>query len=510
MSFFNEIKLDSLSTESISSNNGAQLNVTPYSSTGVEGVKLINAYGESIETHNDIDGEPYLGVTALQAVHADDNNSFTGSIAAGASWSGSATSTLGVVGLQFSLIADQNCIVHFDQSPDGDNWDITDSFNYYHDQFGTQTGNGWTVQALNSYLRMRVQNVGNAETTYFRAQTALCPIAEPLPRSLSTEGRLDVEATIRDWNTHRHQKVSPSNESIITARYKLVGPTLIGSELDENFWNEMTASSGNITFPGARVLLSTGTGSTGGAALETVHTGRYVQGTSNEFQSYARFAQNPVTGSWASMGPYNVDNGFFFIIQDESFGVGTRNEGSDTVVWNGSFNGRLGTILNFVPTDLAHYEIDYATGVGDFFVNGNLIHSIVVAADEAMTGTFNLPIRIEIQNSGSLLNNAIDIRGVSVSRIGVQETSPVYAFSDSVANDNRILKRGAGKLVSVVNTDNFGILTLYDGLDNTGNVITIIDCVRILGSIEYNVDFSVGLYMETSTPTAPVVTIVYE
>jgi hypothetical protein len=54
-----------------------------------------------------------------QDVVADPNNSSVVNLAAAATFTGTSTSTLGVVGLQVSLKTDQNCTVYVDQSPDG-------------------------------------------------------------------------------------------------------------------------------------------------------------------------------------------------------------------------------------------------------------------------------------------------------------------------------------------------------------------------------------------------------
>lgn len=178
----------------------------------------------------------------------------TASPTAGYIYAGVATTTLGIVGIQVSLKTDQNCLVYIDQSPGigtgvgtvttngtttlagastkftrdfkvGDQiwvsgetvrtitaiasdisltvgvafatsagglsftqyfWDISDVYNYY-----SATNNfGVTVQAVNSYVRVRVINQTASPTTYFRLQTALCPIVEAVPRSLSSEGNL--------------------------------------------------------------------------------------------------------------------------------------------------------------------------------------------------------------------------------------------------------------------------------------------------------------------------------
>ena len=191
-----------------------------------------------------------------QAVTADANNSYSSNLAPNASFVGTNSSTLGVCGIQVSLKTDQDCLVYVEQTPgltsgvgsvttngtvtlsgngtkflrdfavgdeiyvhnetvrivatvDADTsltvtsafstsagtqsyqfnpWDISDTYNYY----AASGGLGITIQAVNSAERVRVKNIGGSTTTYFRLQTALCPIVEAVPRSLSEEGNLKI------------------------------------------------------------------------------------------------------------------------------------------------------------------------------------------------------------------------------------------------------------------------------------------------------------------------------
>jgi hypothetical protein len=96
----------------------------------------------------------------------------------------------GISGIRVSLKTDQPCTVQVQQSPDNSNWDVIDTYSTL-----PNVGAGWTVQAISSYFRVVVLNTGTAATTYFRLKTTLCPVVEALPRSLSADGRLRVEAT---------------------------------------------------------------------------------------------------------------------------------------------------------------------------------------------------------------------------------------------------------------------------------------------------------------------------
>ena len=118
---------------------------------------------------------PYIAAIN-QDVRVSTLNSSTANLNASATFTGTGDSTLGVADLQITLKTDQNCTIYCDQLPDNSNWDIVDQFSY------TLT-TGWKriIQAVNSYVRVRITNNGVSATTYFRLQLCLCPIAQIEP-----------------------------------------------------------------------------------------------------------------------------------------------------------------------------------------------------------------------------------------------------------------------------------------------------------------------------------------
>jgi len=156
---------------------------------GDQKTQIVDSAGNVIDAEADHLSKYHLAVTVNQDVNADPNNTSSDNLNAGATFTGTVTSTLGVVGLQWSLYTTQNCTVYVDESPDGTNWDISYSFDY----LASQGGRGETVQATQAYWRIRVTNIGAIATTTFRLQGVLCPVAVPLPSSLSETGRLKVQ-----------------------------------------------------------------------------------------------------------------------------------------------------------------------------------------------------------------------------------------------------------------------------------------------------------------------------
>jgi hypothetical protein len=139
----------------------------------------------------DVDAGGNALASIIQNVKASTGNDSTANLAAAATFTGTGESTLGIAGIQVNFIADQPVTIRVEQSMDNTNWDIYDEYTLL-----AAEGNGRTFQATGSYFRVKVTNDGSLTTTYLRLQVALCPIVEALPRALSTDGRLKVQATL--------------------------------------------------------------------------------------------------------------------------------------------------------------------------------------------------------------------------------------------------------------------------------------------------------------------------
>jgi len=465
-------------------------------------ITIYDSSGNEIEAHTDADGEKYLGVAAIQAVHDDPNNSSTDNLDAGNSYTftGTATSTLGVAGLQWSLKTDQNATVYIDQSPDGTNWDISDHFDYYY----IKGGAGSTVQAVNSYWRIRVILTGTTATTYFRLQGVLCPIAPPLPRSLDDNRRLKTSGGIIDVETAIDAKVTPFGIQKSVNPIRIIGTSFSGTTKDPNFWTETVTGTGSVTQAG-EITLATGTTANSTAKYTSVRRARHVAGNVNEFKFTGRLITAPQADNLRRCGVYDANEGFFFQINGITFGVGARKAGVDTIVNSGSFNGNLGDTVS-IETTFGNFSIWYWERTAQFFLNGKLLHSIQ-AVTTSLVDTLTLPITIENNNSnGNVTNNSLEILVASVVRFGDLITNPQSKYIGT--NTTTVCKYGAGTLQRIVNVDNAGTLTIYDNTAASGTIIATIDTSKALGTLEFEAPFSNGLTVVTATGAK--VVIVYE
>lgn len=131
--------------------------------------------------------DKYLGTAITQDVHESTANSSTANINAGDTWEGTAEGTLGAAGIQVIFKSDQACILFVDQGSTSGSFEVTDTWTR-----AANEGSARTFQAVGSFFRVRVQNVGSGATTSLRLATVLCPVVECLPRSLSRGGALRV------------------------------------------------------------------------------------------------------------------------------------------------------------------------------------------------------------------------------------------------------------------------------------------------------------------------------
>jgi hypothetical protein len=448
----------------------------------------------------------FKNVNVKQDIVADNNNSSNINIGVNAFFTGASTSTLGVAGIQVSLKTDQNCTVYVDQSPDGNNWDIIDIYDYFY-----SIGNfGITVQAINSYVRVRVKNIGNKTTTYFRLQTALCPIVEAVPRTLDENGDfITAIHSIKDeygWSVEN----TPMGEMRMVEPYRLVGATFHGNTIDTNFWTTTVISGASVSQVAGRIELRTNPQTTGANAfLQSVRAARYVGGNANRFRCTSNVGNSGVENNVKRWGCFNSSDGAFYQLSGNIFGVGTLKTGVYTIINNSGFNGNLGSEY-YLDTNAKTYEIYYTNSKIYYSLNDNLLHTSSFPLD-TWTSTVNLPIRFENVNLGTTTGDtSIYTRVATISRLGPYNSSPIYKNISTAGSYTG--KYAAGTLQAlVINNLTAGTITLYDGTTTSApKIATISVDAKAVSPIflPYNCPFFSGLTVVTSANTD--CTIIYE
>lgn len=457
------------------------------------------------------DGVP-VGNAIRQDVMADDNNSSIVNLAAGNGYTftGVASDTLGVAGIQVSLFANKNARVFIEQSPDGTNWDLSDGYVYL-----SSTNFGVTVQAISSYVRIRV--VTNSETTtIFRLQTALCPIVEAVPRSLDQQGNFKVAAPIDD--TGFRQMVSPYNEAVVSTRIRTVGAAF-DTSLDANYWLS-SVSTGTTGVTGSEGIVTSGTANGHYARLYSTRRSRFVSGQSNKCRMNVRLEDNGTANvkrrwgiAWGATMP-TITDGAFFQLDGTVFSIVTLKGTTEAPIANGSFNGHLGSTYTPTFTNNNVCEILYTTGSVYFFVGDKLLHKVTASA-ATWTNTMSFHVWHDVINSGNSAAVSMYLRSSSIYRIGQLLTQPTSYYHAAGTTAGVNLKVGGGNLHGLIinNVVNNCIITLADSTTGATPAL-FVHTAGITNTTVVSIDFkgipfSTGLRLIVATQNASV-TVIYE
>lgn len=441
---------------------------------------------------------------------ADELNSSSIGLSADNSYTftGEAASTLGVNAIQISLMADQDCLVRVQQSPDGTNWDLDDWFHY---ESGTNFGT--TVQAISSYERVMVSSA-SAGTSDFRLQTVLCPIADPLPRALDANRNLKVAAATDELGFKaRH---TPQNDTLSSVRFRIAGAQFDGSAIDTNYWTT-SVSTGSVSQGDGTVTLTSGTANGHYARIYSTRRARYISGVSNMARMNVRMGDTGTTDvkrrwgiSYGASMP-TITDGAFFELDGTAFSVVTmRKDGTETRVSSGSFNGYLG--FNHVPTLTKSntYEILWTNTSVWFMVNGELLHK-ATSTTKTWAVTMSQHLWFDVVNAGGSSAVSMYIRNASIFRLGELHSQPRYR-NIAGATAGTLLKAGAGFLHRVVVNKAGTLLTLADSATTSTPPIGVVAIDKndgVIGSIEYMCPFHDGLYV-VITGSGADVTFIYE
>lgn len=469
-----------------------------------------------------IAGTEGLSVAMQQNVTASTLNSSTTNLSGGGTYVGFSESTLGVAGIQVNLFTTQNCYVYFDQSMDGTNWDITDTYNYYYSEGGAS----WTVQATASYFRVRVLNRGSVSTTSFRLQTALCPTVEALPRSLGPDGYLKTA----NWATHgkfgHDVIISPMGDQKVASSTRLAGAGFVGNVVDTNFWQITSTGNGGSTQSSGELTVSTGNPTANGSSIiKSVRIARYIPANSNFYRANIRCpAVTTSTGTnTRRWGAFDEQDGFFFEVNQAQGASSTvlrlvcRKGGNDSnYIETGSFNGEQGSVYQ-LDTGTHTFEIYWTNKNAYFVIDDALIHTFT-GSTSTLVSSLSLKIGMQSLNAGgNTAANTLVARSGTINRLGNYVSQPTSYFNTGV-NAGTVLKYGPGNLHSIAwgSYSNAGaVVTLADGVAAGGSTIfsstfTTSANAQVPSTTSFGgLPFASGLYLTVGTNAANL-TVVYE
>jgi hypothetical protein len=466
--------------------------------------------GQPVHTRLGIDSKYRLAVSSSQLVLESFNNSSTANLAYHGSFVGSAEETTGFAGIQTNLNTDQNCTIYIDQSPDGVNWDIQDSFNYYSAGGGDST----TTQATSSYFRVRVINdaiLSSGSTSYFRLSSLLCPVVEAVPRALENRTHaLKVYVTEGNATFGVSARTSPLGNALTALTTRLVGEDLAKTSLDTNFWTASVLGNGTASCFDGQLEMSTDYTSNGTIAVTSIRNARYISGSTNAYQ--AALCVPTTNGTCTKRrGAYNAYNGFFFEFNGNLLTLVCRKNGSDAArVNSGNFNGVQG--LTYILDSAIHvFEIFWTHYRTWFIIDDRIIHQFD-AVYFPLTSTLDLPVSMEVCNiGGNSQNNKLDVRVAGINRFGPEASESIYKHINT--GTNTLCKIGPGKLHKIIcGSPTNSTVTVYDNTTANGPVIAALSYTGAAAALptclDFNTPFFNGLTLNTSATID--LTVIYE
>jgi hypothetical protein len=261
--------------------------------------------------------------------------------------------------------------------------------------------------------------------------------------------------------------------------HRLVGTAFIGSTLDPNYWS-VTKSVGDSAYTQAdhNMQISSGTANSGYAHLQSARPARFVFAHPHIYRAACRISTgaSAVTHNTRRWGAYTVSgstpqNGYYFELSNTGvLSVVSCKAGTPTAVASGDWNGDYPALT--MDDNLHAYEIHYFIMKVEFYIDGNLIHTLTPTTGNIISDQ-NLYIGATTVNSASgTTSGIINLHAATIMRIGKDETQPRSHFQVGTVAA-QVLKYGPGLLhsICVSNVTNNAVITLYDNTAATGTAI---------------------------------------
>lgn len=330
----------------------------------------------------------------------------------------------------------------------------------------------------------------------------------PLPNNVSSPVTVtsmpSVTASIVDPTHGASAFILPHGQQLSADLVRLVGGTFSGTSLSPAFYTVSTALTGSLSVIDSAAILSTGIDPAGNASATTTKVARFVAGQPNVCRIVARVPDTGAPNNVRRWGAYSVTDGAYFILSGTSFGVGTRKNGVDSLVF--ALNGPSPLVLD---TGVRAYEITYAADGLWFYQDRKLVHT-TAHSPSPMFATLHLPLSFETKNTGAAIDCQLDVRDVCISRYGHQYAFNMYAsYQNSLSGT--VLKKSPGALRTILVTKpgmNNATLTVWDNTAASGPIITVVDITTVM-QYDYTVEFSTGMTL-TTTGVVGSFTLVFE
>jgi hypothetical protein len=289
---------------------------------------------------------------------------------------------------------------------------------------------------------------------------------------------------------------TPTGEQTVVQPIRLAGTTFSGPAPDPRFWTMTTTGSGSVAQGGGQVALTTGATANSTAYMVSSSIARFIGESLNRFTGVLQM-DAPVANNSRIWGAFNGTDGYYFKLNGTTLCAATMKGGVETAVPFSSWNQPNITMPDVTKSTI--YRIIYSPNRTWYIINNVPAHLSSFPTAPPANST-HLPLYIGNLNSGgSTTNVSMYSRVATIQRLGHMETQPVYVHVTTAGT--YYLKNQAGVLHKIVlNAPTGTLITLYDGVDNTGVVIASIDTPAQANpvTLTYDLNFNVGLTVVTT------------
>jgi hypothetical protein len=306
-----------------------------------------------------------------------------------------------------------------------------------------------------------------------------------------------------DLQTNAEHSIAPTGAFETAELIRLIGGNFESGALPTVTWETAVTGSGTVTAVTGELIMSTGVTANSIAEVQSANRAEFTTATFNK--AHLAFQMDNFTnadvirefGMFDPVTPIVSGDGVFFRNDGGTFSVVRRKGGADVAeVFVADFNG--GNM--FTEDNNIHiYELVYNAGVILFMQDRKILHRMT-SLDTVAYETTHLTLGARIENeNGNTVDNTLESRGFSCSRIGTSSAAPDSITLNTPSTG--LLKNSPGELASVIINDSGAAgatLELYDDVAAVGTPIVSLDLTAGLVALEYNRRLNNGLFFDVS------------
>ena len=297
--------------------------------------------------------------------------------------------------------------------------------------------------------------------------------------------------------------VNPLSEIRVTPSNIIFDATFPSTTLDPLKWVTTTTGSGSATISLGEANLRTGSTSNSTTQLQSKRFQRYIAGTQHIFNATLRLSDTGIADNQRLFGTYDVNNGYYFILDGTQLKIGIRKNAIDSLI----------TVFNNNPVvDLQYhrYSILYTDNYVIFKQDDNIIYTLNISNTLLVTNN-HFKITFENKNiNGATNDTSMYLESCSLIRYGVRDLSPLYFYFNQ-KSQTYLLKNSPGTLHRInIGGGSKTHFYIYNNITATGEIFYIANSSTAIGTTHFDLDFDVGMTIKTATDQTTEVTVTFD